>query len=234
MQNSKFISDPSVGYLVFPRSETFATDSQRPKHTFCGENNLRGGMCPNCNRPLLILLTLDSSDYRLNIEKVNFPQLFLLFCWTCQLAQDVFSYKQISGKEVKILHFKRGECYSDFPYDNYPIYFPEADAILRELANEDREIISSLNSGLLRLSQVRKLRPDLISPRHQIGGEPYLIQAEGTNEIRCLQCESNMPFFTAIADSGPFGTQFTGNDFVQMLFHLCRKCSIITAYQQSE
>jgi hypothetical protein len=80
---------------------------------------------------------------------------------------------------------------------------------------------------------------DLFSPRHQVGGPPFIYNPSKTF---CPLCSTEMPVLAAICDSAigndPFGVEqensFTGNGGVQMLFQFCRDCSVVSAYQSCD
>lgn len=227
-----FLSEPSDGFfLEIDRKDSTSSDVS---HTFCGRNDMRGAFCPNCRKPLLQLMLFDVRDYRLHLEGRGFPILSLLFCWTCDLSQGLFYYAHLADGSVKILEYRKGQPYEDFPYENYPVSFPESTAVLEPISSADQDTIRALNSGSLRGSQVRKTQPRLCKPRHQLGGEPYLVQRNMDKVVRCCVCRQAMPFFASIGDDGPEETRFTENDYVQVLFHCCRKCNVVAAYQQCD
>ena len=227
-----FNAEPPGGYFVTLQNVTIRMD-QEWHHIFCGPNDILGAFCPNCHRPLLLLLSLDTKDYRLYLLAVPFPRLFLVFCWTCELSQKLFYYVQ-NAQGIDILDYRKGQSYDDFPYRNYPVYFPKANAVLEQIPNGDQEIIRMLNRDAIDSWEVIRSRPDLAKPRHQVGGEPYLVQQNVYDEIRCLICGKSMPFLAAIGDEALDGIGFTGNEFVQVLFHFCRKCNLVAAYQQTD
>jgi len=228
-----FNADPLSGYFVTLQSDKIFTD-QESDHTFCGPSELTIPPCPNCQRPLLRLLSLNTKDYRLNLHKAPFSRLSLLFCWTCELSQKPFYYVQDASGGIDILQYQKGKAYDDFPYENYPIYFPRANAVLDQIPNGDQEIITALNRDTIDAWEINRSRPDLNRPRHQIGGEPYLVQRNLEDEIRCLMCSEHIPFFAAVGDEAPHGMRFTGNEFVQVLFHYCRECNLVAAYQHTD
>jgi thiol-disulfide isomerase/thioredoxin len=70
----------------------------------------------------------------------------------------------------------------------------------------------------------------LDAPRHQLGGEPYLIQP-GAGALDCPKCRAELPLLAAVGDDTIDGRGFTGNDYVQVLYFLCTQCAILAAYQ---
>jgi hypothetical protein len=80
---------------------------------------------------------------------------------------------------------------------------------------------------------------DLFSPRHQVGGYPFIYNPSKTF---CPRCSMEMPLLAAICDStlgnDAFAVKtensFTGNGGVQMLFQFCRDCSVVSTYQSCD
>jgi hypothetical protein len=218
---------PSKGYFI----EFLNEPGMQFGHLFCGSHNIKGAVCPNCKKPLLRFTLLDLQDSRLELTDCGFDSLPLLFCWTCNLAQSPFLYQIEKEGGVKLLTYKKRGVYADFPYKNYPTYFPESGLVLREIGEEEQKIIKKNNRSGTEYETLQKY-PKLSRPQHQIGGEPFLIQ--GTREIKCKLCKKAMPLLAAISDEAPKGGHFTGNSFVQVLFHFCKPCSVIGAYQQCD
>ncbi|MFH2043836.1 MAG: hypothetical protein ABIK92_01660 [Pseudomonadota bacterium] len=200
-------------------------------HLFCGQHNIQGAVCPNCNKQLIRFLMIDLRDKRINISIKN-KVLSLFFCWKCTLSQEKFFYKIVSDSEIKILKYKIGNPIDDFPYENYPTFFPESYLDLSELTNIEQETIKKLNSSEIdEYMDVEKKYQYLCSPQHQIGGEPYLIQKE-LELIRCCSCNNTMHLLAAIADDCQDKRGFVGNKFVQVIFYICKKCMVIGAIQR--
>jgi hypothetical protein len=79
----------------------------------------------------------------------------------------------------------------------------------------------------------------LDEPRHQVGGNPFIYNPIKTN---CPECGREMPLLAAIcidaAGNNPWrknaNETFVGNGGVQMVFHLCRNCSIVSSYSSCD
>src|SRR4051812_24472958 len=99
------------------------THAPATQHRFFGPSGLRGAVCPNCKLPLTHLLTLDTSDPRLDFLRRFGARVPLLFCWRCPLAQDVFAY-QVGADEIRIQRVNSSWFRPGFPYSNYPEVFP--------------------------------------------------------------------------------------------------------------
>jgi hypothetical protein len=140
----------------------YSTEPSRPGHTFCGENRIKGADCPNCRRPLLVFFYLDTGDRRLNLTAWG-RIVPLLFCWRCELAHGVFQYRVHNGA-VEHLRFRTGAGDPDFPYPDYPEYFPGHTASLNTIDPDRQRIISSVMMARLkaRLLNCKKLMfPDI-------------------------------------------------------------------------
>src|SRR5205085_5710086 len=64
----------------------------------------------------------------------------------------------------------------DFPYLDYPEHFPEASATLTPLTADEQAAIAGINRETVDRWDVRDELPNASQPKHQIGGEPFLVQ----------------------------------------------------------
>jgi hypothetical protein len=175
---------------------------------------------------------LDLSDERLGLTSFPVARLPFFFAWTCDISRGVLSYRVLSVDSVEILEYHQGHAYMEFPYPDYPAHFPRRQFELRPLTHDEQRTISAPNAGAMKLSAVRDARPDLVRPQHQLCGEPYVV-----NEPRqavCPACQGEMPVYASAGDETMSGTGFVGNNFVQVLFHLCSRCAVVTAYQMTD
>ena len=209
-------------------------------HYFCGAHAIAGADCPNCQKPLLRFLTLETSDKRVGLSHLGERQIHCLFCWTCNIAHESFYYKHNSDASVSLLEYGEGGVETDFPYDDYPIAFPGASVNLIEISEDAQKAMKSVNVGRLKISSWRDKHPDLFGCRHQVGGQPFLIQRnpdyEIGRDIRCPECKNRMPFLAAIANDCLDERGFAGEEGagVQVLFNLCRACLTLHAFQQCD
>ena len=79
---------PEHGYWL-----DFSPGPDVTQHDFCGSHEIVGASCPNCNKPLLRILSLYTIDPVLRPELSETPVIHLLYCWTCSIPYDRFSYK---------------------------------------------------------------------------------------------------------------------------------------------
>jgi hypothetical protein len=219
-------SRPKRGYLVTDRGST----RSRRAHSLFGTNDVPGGTCPNCNKPLLLLLTLDTADRRLGIRDCPMPRLPLLFCWTCNVAQSNFVYR-LEADAVQLVEFGVGGVVTDFPYPSYPTNFPQRAVKLEPLTDLDQQMIHLINEGELEPIWGRQYTPIFTTPVHQVGGEPLGSNIDFDTDRECRECGSSMRFLASIADDAGDGLAITQNAYVQTLFFLCRKCWLIMAQQ---
>ena len=203
-------------------------EDESASHELCGENHINGAECPNCRKPLLKIFSLDCQEIPIDF----FGKLHFFFCWTCNIAQNDFFYKNTSSDEIELLVYGQGGVVEDFPYKGYPIAFDAKNARLLTISDEDQDIIQRVNAEKIEEYEVIQTHPELMVPKHQVGGEPYLL-----NEYRaqqCPQCKKDMKFIASFGDStgGPNG--FTNNEYVQIVYQVCESCRVIGAYQMTD
>ena len=202
------------------------------QHTLCGEHAVQGAISPNSGRPLLRYFALDLRDDRLGLVSFPTQRLDLFFAWTCDISRDVFTYCIQSEGRIEILDYRQGRAYSDFPYTNYPTYFPARLFELRKITPEEQKTIAAVDLRRLKSSTVHDDRPDLVRPQHQICGEPYLVNS--AREVICPVCQREMPTYASASDETMSERGFVHSNFVQVLFHLCVSCAVVTAYQLAD
>lgn len=227
-----FYSILEQGYFVEYSGE--ATAGSEYQHFFCGSHEVPGAWCPNCNKPLLLFLALDTTDPRLNLKEHPFRILSLFFCWTCNIAQKPLYYQFSVDGSVSLLEYGCGGGEPDFPYEDYPVYFPGAPALLVPIPDVFQTILTLLNMGEIYAYAIHKRHPDLQKPRHQVGGEPFLVQQNPDYEMICPLCKRRMPFWASIGDDCLDPRGFTGNEWVQVIYNYCQRCRVIGAFQQCD
>lgn len=228
-----FYTQPSAGYWLVPAVGDAAND-RAFRHTFCGQHDLRGGHCPVCDKPLLRFLELDARDPRIEVDSSRFRSIPLLYCWTCEVGRDVFSYRIVADDIIEIVHMYRGERQKDFPYEEYPTFFDTADVWLSPISVEDQSIIRTQNRPNDDDWSIFKLRGWLTHPNHQIGGEPLLLQGLDDFRPRCPVCKDWMPHLACIGNASLAPKGFVDCDYVQVLFSLCRACGIVSAVNRTD
>ena len=198
-------------------------------HYFCGPCSVPKLKCPSCGLTPLQSLSLDCRDTRLGLPNLVGARLPLLFCWRCPLGQSEFYYRLKEDNGVEWLSYAEGPASDDFPYEAYPRYFPGARVTLVPIKPSEQKIIHGLNHEEIDFTE----HPKFSIPQHQVGGEPYMLQPL-PEDFECPKCKDPMHFFAAIGDETLAAKGFTGNPFVQAIYHLCPACLILGAYQQCD
>jgi hypothetical protein len=205
-------------------------------HDFCGQHEILGAVCPNCNKPLLRLLSLHSKDPLLNFDHKRHPSVHLLYCWTCSIPYGEFSYEINADGSVKLLEIPPRQPESEFgpegPYDGYTGVFTARHVALKPLSDAEQRQLKARQA---------ENAPDDIDGYfgHQVGGYPFIYNPW---KAFCPKCSKEMPVLAAICDSATgnndfsdeSGETFTGNSGVQMVFQFCRDCSVISAYHSCD
>lgn len=221
------VSVPGQGFSV-----VLAPSARNHDHRFCGDHRIEGAVCPNCDKPMLRVMSLDTADARLELQDLGVPAVHLLFCWTCNLAQGESAYELREDGGIRWVSYLRGGVERDFPYPDYPPAFPGTGLELEALSREDQATLIRLNEGSLDPSKLDVSRAPLCQPAHQIGGEPFFVQSPPAE--LCPVCWEPMLFLASVADATLDGRGFTGNSGVQQLYMLCRKDRIVTTLQQCD
>jgi hypothetical protein len=222
------LSLPRQGYFVeYKSSDTIPS----PTHLFCGEHHVTGAWCPNCDKPLVRLLELSTEDQRLELSNWRHLAVPLFYCWTCNMAHSPLQYQLLRDGEIRLLLFAEGGAVGDHPYNDYPRFFPGALAQLVPVSGQDQDLIRGLNAQTVDKWEILRSRPELTVPRHQVGGEPRLMLPEiYESEPRyCELCGDRMPLLASIGNNCLDPRGIVGTDFVQMLFHVCPRCSVVGA-----
>lgn len=200
-------------------------------HKFCGHNDTRGATCPNCDVPLHRFLLVSFRDEQVADlgRQLGVDELPLLWHWPCGIALGWLSYKLLDrGASVELVEFARGAASAEFPYADYPREFPESWARLDPVPPEVQGRISSLNAGDLEFWQVR--REEWARPHHQLGGEPLIVESS-FDARRCPICRSEQEMLAGVADDCLDRRGLAGNDMVQVVYWLCRRCVVVSACQ---
>lgn len=212
----------SPGYFLVPSVE--------PAHALhsVGGSNESGAVSPNSGKPLLRLMTVDLSDQRIPV-KINgcrFARFY--YSWTCGIHEGPFYYKLLN-ESIAILKYQRGISSDDFPYAGYPTSLPAELRRLELISQQDQDLIQQMNVDAPDAFEISERRPDLATPRCQIGGVPRCMQWP-LSSLKCPECGAEMPVFASVGDSLAQGFRMTGNEFVQVVYHVCLACAILGAY----
>jgi hypothetical protein len=229
------IGDPEWGY-----SFNFSPGPREILHEFAGDNDIEGALCPHCQTPLTRLLSLDSEDQVLRLDPSRLPVVHLLYCWTCSIPFGEFCYRINDDGSIHILRLPprlpKSEHGLKGPYDGYTGVFPRRKISLHFL---DAKAQGQLRRWWQGTDPDTDNLGKLAEPRHQLGGFPFIYNPVKTE---CPECKQDMPLFAAICNdatgNNPWNTAsgdtFVDNGGVQMIFHLCRTCSIVSAYHSCD
>src|SRR6266571_7451534 len=224
-------ADKKEYFVDFARDAAISAQYQ---HISCGPHRVPGADCPNCKRPLLRFLALDTRDPRLYLPGTRFRLLSLLYCWRCPVAREIFSYRLLDAGEVTLLRYVQGPPEDDFPYEDYPDFFPQAPARLVQITGEAQEVLRQQNSGRRVQSALAWNNPELLEPRHQYGGEPLLLQQDTEYRVECPVCGEPMPFLANIGADCLDPRGFVDDEFVQVLYHYCPGCQAVAAFNEAD
>lgn len=226
-----WISQPSRGYWVSYLPEDKPNDPEY-RHLFCGPHNVSGAWCAICQKPFLRYLSLDTSDPSLGLHNMAVCSLPLFYCWTCQSGS--LQYRLAGPNAIEIIYHDTDGLALGFPYADYPDFFPEATVTLSDLTKEEQQVLRDINADLRPNHDYWKGSKPLGICRHQVGGEPYLVQLDTEYEMLCPGCGKHMPFLYAAGDDCLDPRGFVDNQFVQVIFHLCRACGIVSCFNQCD
>jgi hypothetical protein len=229
--NVRFDSHPIQGYRI-RYADTTAFTSWR--HQFCGMNEIAGAQCPNCKRPLLLFLSLDAADDRLTLTSTGLTLLPLLFCWRCNVSQDLFYYRVFVDGSVSLIRYKSGGVTTDFPYKDYPDHFPGAPALLEPLTRDHQNTLRLLNTRRANMYRIQTSFPEMLAPQHQVGGEPLILRFDAMEPMLCIHCSGKMAFLACIADDCLDTRGLIGYQRAQVLFHFCRNCNVVGALNRAD
>jgi len=118
------------------------TLEDRCPHVFGGPLDLSVRGFPRNRRSLHRLLTLDLRDSHLNISLPNTTVLHLLYAFAysgCRL-----DYQVVSDTEIRIIELTPRLPSRDWPYTDYPDYFPVRPVALGERKRISRKMITRL------------------------------------------------------------------------------------------
>jgi rubredoxin len=219
-------SIPKQGY----RLVTSPVIKSKYSHFFCGLPESKGAISPYTGKSLLRFLSLDSKDPRLELESLPTTRIELLYSLTCRISYIDFFYK-IIGDRIEILSLcskqeDSEDFFTDTPFDDYPEFFPEFIVDLIPVDENERKIVKSINE--IHNLDLELEYPSLSEPYHQIGGEPYFVQKPDV--LQCPECGKDMVFFASIGNENSQIRGFFDNDYMQVIYQICKKCLVIAAF----
>jgi hypothetical protein len=249
-----------VPFTCVPRRGYFAEvgkrrPSSRFEHSVGGKNDLPGAFCAPCKRPLLLMKSIDVRDSRLGLrlpqgrhERVirrpgkhlerDLFDIPLLYCWSCG---SLLYYRLNPEGGVDVLNHSKEQMDvlmdACLPYFPYPTSFPKKHLRLVPISTKAQRTIHEDNAGVLEddgsASSVQ-LRPYL-RPRHQVGGEPHFEQKSCLKGGRkCVLCRKDAPLLASVADETGSKLTFHGGSYVQVIYHYCPHCQVVSGYHECD
>jgi hypothetical protein len=121
------------------------------------------------------------------------------------------------------------------PYDGYTGEFPHRWVSLEFVSAQEQAKFKKYWQS----TDTDPVELGIDEPRHQVGGYPFIFNPQKTS---CLSCLQEMPLLAAICNSAggndafgvPESASFVGNGGVQMVFHFCRACAVVSAYSSCD
>ncbi len=217
---------PKQGYRLVTSPITNSTYS----HFFCGLTESKGAISHYTGKPLLRFLSLDTRDPRLELDALPITRIELLYSLTCKIAYLDLFYK-VSLDRIEILNPFSGQDnsdgdFTDTPFEDYPEFFPRTAVELIPVDENERSIVKSINE--IHNLDLQLEYPDLSEPYHQIGGEPYFVQKPDV--LSCPECGKHMSFFASIGNNNGHAKGFFDNDYMQVVYQICKNCIVVGAY----
>jgi len=218
------------------------------RHSFGGAHSTVGALCPNCDRPLMLYLTIDMRD-RLLVFPSGRPELRtiqLFYCMRCALAWHDFAYQLISDGTVEIVEAHRGprtwddwgEAVGCDVFPVRPVSLTPIPARLQELWDRlnGLELGETLSIGeaeeVIALTQGHAFPPlpgmAKYSFVNQIGGRALLCQ--GIDDPPCPRCgggpfgSRQMLFLACLYNDAENRLRIASVECTQIIFFLCPEC----------
>lgn len=252
----QFLTYLPHGYLI---EYNFKPWRSPYRHRFGGQHVITGAVCPNCERPLVLYFTIDTSDPRLRMSHLPVAELPLLYCPHCPIATEkALGYRVLRENQIEIVQYTPITApayrrYNPAEPSPYPEFYPERRAHLIPLPSELQVLFKLMNRGLIDDRSIERALPEWatqIYPRHQIGGEPLIVVTldswmNGYGE-NCPLCSRPMPFLACIGNEytdefmeggtryiEPFGGMM-GVWWAEHLFHFCEHCMVVVGFFEGD
>lgn len=190
--------------------------------------------CPNCNKPLMLHLSLDCRDPLLKLSYGGCT-LPLLYCMRCSLCWYDFAYKFTPPDRIEILACHRGERQWEDWYAEMGDVIPERNVELLPLSDTAQSVVDWLNEfdksdgrdqEIYNKAFGRKASRN-IDAANQIGGRPFLFHR--STESRCpVCCEEQLGYLASLFNEPTLGIMLMpASADAQILFLICEGCDAI-------
>jgi hypothetical protein len=208
------------------------------KHQLGGEHELAGATCRNCRLPLILHLTLDTSDYRLQLQRLGIKKLSLLYCMRCALCWYDFAYRLESDERIEILECFEGELMPEWYKLGIGDSLESRTVYLLPVPDHVQTLYDRLNANLpitrddehsIAVVTGSFARPEvggypIVDITNQLCGRAFLQQR--LDSPNCPQCGELMHFLASLKNDNKQGLRITYDD-VQIVFSLCTRCVVI-------
>jgi len=220
------------------------------QHSAGGDQRFAGAICPRCNPgdyPLVTILTLDTSDPRLRLDRFPSSSLPLLYCPECTgIGQDM-TYR-VQDQSVEVLLPERephreheeqdedeDECPAPVPnaVTRQPIALLPMPARLQQIfdrENAQGEVAESEEAEAMRILEEHGDTALWMSDVWQVGGRAIHIQ--GGSDPSCPYCayhsrrDENMFFLAKAIIQEPW--------LYQLMYFVCTTCYTLRVEQYSD
>jgi hypothetical protein len=177
------------------------------EHSIGGSQKFQNGRCPNCKKPLMLHLTLDTRDERLGLHPQKVDSVSFLYCMRCPLSWYDFQYQIIDERSIRILR-----SYTD---EIGELEEWETDVGIKQIKFMPIALIPVKPSDLAEKATV-----------NHIGGQPYYFQR--LKDPECPGCGEPMTFRISLTNDYREEAVFTFT-CVQIAFFYCKACAIVHA-----
>ena len=183
-----YACQPSQGYF----GEIHYEHQNGVEHWLGGKQE--NAMCPNCHKTMLLLMSLDTQDPRMELTGLPMRHLPLMFCWTCIQGEIAYSLDKLGS--FKLLLYKKSTRDPDYPYKNYPESFETSPLQLIPIPPDVQRAIEALTTDAEDDWDELGDYLELNIPAHQIGGMPFLIQHNVDERHICPKCGRDFAIFS--------------------------------------
>ncbi len=193
---------------------------EQPKH-FLGSFEELEEACPQCARPLQLLLSLDASDGRIGLPVLPGNQLKLCVCGVCHQLQ----YAIAANGEIATFPISRASSPNSETILTPPKFSPVALHAVPDRVVEARTLASE---GRLDEAGIWVREFDWAIPSHQVGGRPLIRNGKFPSPI-CPLCNTAPPFLASVVCGIAGPTVREELEQAQVLFFFCQSCPVVLA-----
>lgn len=207
-------------------------------HKFGGKVDCRNAQCPNCEKSLMLHLTLDCSDDRLGLADLGLSTLPLFYCMRCALCWSDLVYEIHSSDEIELLSVCEGELMEEWYSEGNGDSFVERAISLERVPEGFHRLAAKLNNNE-KLSEEEILayatatenfsKPEFgggpgVDVINQVLGCAFLQQRLDNPD--CELCDSPMSFLASLCNDARNDVK-VAYEGGQIVFFLCKHCKTI-------